>query len=365
MNNGYLARLKRILLRIVIALVIVTAGVSILLYLTSGTSTPAFVDSDGNTHPEAIAEERMLTLGGVKQYVLLRGKKRSAPLLVYVHGGPGMTSTPFLRTYNAELENHFLVVYWEQRGTSNSYSDSLDPGAMNINKITEDLSELIKKLTIEFYQEKVLLVGHSWGTIPALAHVATSPDTVAAYIAVSQTVNQLESDTIGYEWALAEARNNGYEKSVVILEELGPPPYTIDEFVTQRKLVNFMGGGMRDPLSDLQLAWIALQTPEFSWPNLGPLIRGVQFSSAALWDEQKQYNATTRHPGLDVPLFMFSGRYDRVISAELGASYFDTVEAQHKEFIWFEKSAHAPQFEEPDIFNATVLKIARQIGLLP
>jgi len=364
LSKNHTTCFKRILFRTFIALVVVLAVAGVTLFATTGTSTPVFVDANGHSLPDALAEERMLNLGGVEQYVLLRGKNRSAPLLVYVHGGPGMTSTPFLRTYNKDLEDHFLVAYWEQRGTSNSYNDSLDPVSMNIDQITEDLGELIRLLSVEFNQEKVLLVGHSWGTVPALAHAAVSPNTVAAYIAVSQTVNQVESDTIGYEWALAEARKHQHKKSITVLEELGPPPYTIDEFVTQRRQVNFLGGGMRNPLSDLQLAWIALQTPEFAWPNLGPLVKGVQFSGGALWDEQQQYNAETRHPRIDVPLFMLLGRFDRVISSELGASYFDAVEAPQKELIWFEQSAHAPQFEEPEVFNATIVAIARQIGLL-
>lgn len=354
----------KIVLRIFAVLAILVVGLGILLVTTKDSGTPDIVDANGNPIPEAIAEERMLTLGGVKQYVLLRGKDRTAPLLVYVHGGPGMTATPFLRTYNEKLEDDFLVAYWEQRGTSNSYSESLDPAAFTIDRITKDLGDLVDQLTQEFKQDKVLLVGHSWGTIPALAYAVSSPKKVAAYIAVSQTVNQIESDKIGYEWALAQARERGYDKSVKKLEELGPPPYSIDEFVTQRKQVNFLGGGMRDPVSDLEAAWIALKTPEFAWPKLGALVNGIQFSGAALWEEQQLFDAISRYPTLGVPIFMLVGRYDRIISSELGAKYLESVNAPHKELIWFENSAHAPQFEEPEVFNAKVKQIAQNAGLI-
>ena len=345
----------------VIAVVAIVVG--ILLSTTTGSYTPAITDSNGDPLPTAIAEERMLILGGVEQYVLLRGADKSKPLLIYVHGGPGMTSTPFLRTYNEALERSFLVAYWEQRGTNNSYSDKLDDVTMDIDQITSDLSELVTILLSEFNQEKVLLVGHSWGTIPSLEYASASPDTVAAYVAVSQTVNQIKSDNIGYEWALAEARRQNYKKSIETLEELGPPPYTYDEFVTQRKQVNFLGGSMVKPHSDLKLAWVALQTPEFSWPKLGALVDGVRFSGESLWEEQQQYDALERHSKLDVPFFILSGRHDRVISPELGEAFLDSVDAPLKKFIWFEKSSHAPQFEEPTLFNATIIQIAQQVGL--
>jgi pimeloyl-ACP methyl ester carboxylesterase len=364
MYKSTTGRLQKAMLYGIAILVLLILGVSILLLATVSTHTPLIVDPGGDKLPDSIAEERMLTLGGTEQYVLIRGANRSAPLLVYVHGGPGMTATPFLRTYNADLEKEFLVVYWEQRGTSNSYSEGLDPERMSIDQITQDLSELVSVLTAEFNQEKILLIGHSWGTIPALAYAAASPDTVAAYVSVSQTVNQIESDTIGYEWALAEAERKAYSKSVRALEQIGAPPYTIDEFVIQRRQVNFLGGSMLNTKSDLQMAWMALNTPEFAWPNLGPLVDGVQFSGSALWDEQQTYDAFTAQPTLEVPLFMLFGRHDRVISFDLGREYFDFVDAPRKEFIWFEHSAHAPQFEEPEVFNATIVAIAKDVGFM-
>ncbi len=134
--------------------------------------------------------------------------------------------------------------------------------------------------------------------------------------------------------------------------------------MTQHKQVNFLGGGMLTTKSDLEWAWIALQTPEFSWRNLGRVVDGVQFSGSALWEEQQQYNALTRHPQIDVPIFMLFGRYDHIISPQWGKNFFDALDAPTKEYILFEKSAHAPMFEEPTIFNETIINIAKKIGIL-
>ena len=344
------------------ALLMLTA---ILVPLTGRTSTPQIVDSNGEVVVGSIAEERRIELGGVEQTVYLRGRDRSAPLLVFVHGGPGATATPFLRTYNAALEDDFVMVYWDQRGTAKSYDASLDPADMTMAQLTADLDELIDRLLAEFDQEQVLLVAHSWGTIIGLDYAAENPHKVAAYITISQTTSQMGSDEIGYEWALAEARAAGNENAISQLEKIGPPPYTIEQFYTQRRWVNVLGGGLVEHRSDLTLLRTALATDEFSWADLSSFFRGNRFSAEALWAEQQAYDAAQKHQRLDVPIFMIVGRHDKIISPALGAAYFETLQAPAKELIWFEQSAHAPLFEEPKRFNGEVLRIAEMVGLFP
>ena len=354
----------RTLKKLFIGLALLIAAIAILAFLTAGTHTEPFVDASGNPLPNAIAEERQILIGGVEQYVLLRGKNRQAPLLVFVHGGPGAAETPFLRMHNAALEDDFVIAYWEQRGAVHSYDPEADPTDITIDRLTKDLGELVDLLLAEFEQEKVLLVAHSWGTVLALEHAAARPETVAAYIAISQTTSQAESDAQGYEWALAKARERNDAEAIERLEGIGLPPYSIEQFITQRRSVNQLGGSSMDNASDLELAFSMIRTDEFSWRYLPAFVKGVASSGAALWPEQKHYDARKRHPSVDVPIVMIMGRHDRVISPTLGAQYFESLKAPEKELIWFENSAHGPPFEEPKKFNEVVRKTARQVGLL-
>ncbi len=337
----------------------------IFLSFSAKTSTPQFKDADGAIIAGSIAEERLMNLGGVDQTVYLRGRDRTAPLLVFVHGGPGATATPFLRTYNSDLENDFIVAYWDQRGTSKSYDESLDPADMTIDQLTADLGDLIDQLLAEFGQDQVLLAAHSWGTIIGLEYAAQRPETVAAYIAISQTTGQMASDEIGYEWALAEARAAGNENAISDLEEIGRPAYTIEEFYTQRRWVNVLGGGLYEHQSDLALLRTALATSEFGWTDLRSFFQGNRFSSETLWDEQQAYDAREQHQTFETPIYFINGRYDRLISPDLSAEYFETIDAPHKELIWFEESAHSPLFEEPDKFNELAKQIGQENGMLP
>lgn len=354
----------RVMRMLIMSLVLFVVFVGALAYLTAGTYTRPFIDASGIPLSDAIAEERMVMLGGVEQYVLLRGKNRQAPVLVFVHGGPGASETPLLRIHNAALEDDFVVVYWEQRGASHSFDPESDPAKITIEQLTKDLSELVDKLLVEFERDKVLLVAHSWGTVLALEYVAAHPENVAGYIAISQTTSQADSDEEGYQWALARARESEKKEAIKRLEGIGRPPYTIEQFITQRQSVNQFGGTFMDGSSDLELAFSMIRTDEFSWLDLPAFVRGVRASGAALWPEQKHYDARQRHASIDVPIVMVMGRHDHVISPKLGEQYFEMLKAPEKEIVWFEKSAHGPPFEEPEKFNEVVRQTARRVGLL-
>ena len=174
----------------------------------------------------------------------------------------------------------------------------------------------------------------------------------------------MASDAAGYEWALEQAHAAGDSDAIEQLEAIGQPPYTIDEFVTQRRFVAQFGGSMIDYKSDFELLRISMATSEFAWPDAGPLVRGISFSSEAIWDEQQTYDAADHIQRLDVPYFLMVGRHDHIIPSSLSAEFFDGLEATEKELIWFEESAHVPFFEEPDTFNQEVLRIAQQIEML-
>lgn len=343
---------------------IVVGAIAVVAVWTSRTSTPAFVDSQGDVVPESVAEERRVELGGVEQYVLVRGRDRGAPLLVYVHGGPGGSETAFLRAFNSELEDAFVAVYWDQRGAGKSFDSGLDPGSLNIDRMSADLGELVDLLLKEFAQERVLLVAHSWGTILGLEYVAMRPETVAAYISISQIVDWPESDAEAYAWALRAARAAGDAEALAELEALGPPPYSIDALFTQRKLLNALGGVFFEPQSNWQLLSKALGTPETAWPDFISFVRGDVFSMEALWPELQRYDARERHARLEVPTFFFVGRHDRVISPRLSAAYLEALGAPDKEIVWFERSAHMLPFEEPERFGDEVRRVARAVGLL-
>lgn len=356
------AQTRRVRRWVLGGLALAAAGLAV--WSAKGT-TPAFVGADGAPLAGAIAEERWVDLGGVRQYVLIRGRDRTAPLLVNVHGGPGMTERALYRYHNAALEDHFTVAYWDQRGAGKSFDATLDPGTLTIDRMAADLTELIDALRAEFGQDKVLLLAHSWGTVLALEHIAWRPETVAAYIGVGQVTNQLESEKEGYAWLIAEAEALGETRAAEALRDLGPPPWTPDQMLAQRDWLYRLGGFYAEPPSPLGYIAQVLSTPETGWLDIVPMFKAMPWTIGHLWDENQGYDAFARHPALDAPVFLMLGRHDHAVSPSLAEAWLAALDAPIKRALWYETAGHMVPAEDPAAFNRDVLEIARAVELLP
>ncbi len=352
---------RRIVFTGLAALALGAAGVA---WWTATGHTPQFRDTDGRTLHGSIAEERRIELGGVPQYVLLRGRDRTAPLLVNVHGGPGMSERAFYRYHNAILEDHFVVAYWDQRGAGKNFDRSLDPSGLTIDRMAGDLTELIDLLRAEFGQDKVLLLAHSWGTLISLEHLARRPDTVAAYIGVSQVTNPLRSEREGYEWLLAEADARGETRIAEELSEIGPPPWTAEQFLAQRNHLYRLNGFYAEPPSPFGMIRQWLATPEMGWTDLGAMFNAMPWTIGHLWEENQAWDAFATHRALEVPVYLMLGRFDHAVSPGLSQAWLEQLDAPAKEAIWYVRAGHMIPAEDSETFNADVLRIARDVGLL-
>src|SRR5579872_1776595 len=126
--------------------------------------TAPFRNADGSLLAGSVAEAGLWRIGGVMQWVMVRGRNTANPLLVTLHGGPGSSETPLLRSFNAALEDSYTVVYWDQRGAGRSYNRSIPPESMTVDRFVADLDELIDNLAARFGKRRVVLLGHSWGS---------------------------------------------------------------------------------------------------------------------------------------------------------------------------------------------------------
>ncbi|MEM1150311.1 MAG: alpha/beta hydrolase [Pseudomonadota bacterium] len=328
---------------------------------TGRTYTPAFTDDAGNPLENSIAEERMVSLGGSQQYVLIRGRDKTAPLLLYLHGGPGTSAMAFNRVYNAELEDDFVFVNWDQRGTGYSYSAAADPDTLTLDRITRDLDELVDLLLAEFEQEQLVLIGHSWGSLLGLEYISRHPEKVAAYIGIGQMTNTPVSEALVYDWALAQATAAEDQDALRILNEIGAPPYdTVGEMMQHRSVVNKFGGSWGKPFSEIDYALTAIRAPEFSWLGLRDILRGGDVSLKALFPTFVRLDAEETYPVLEVPVYFFLGRNDRVVSPDPAVEYMTVLEAPEKDIVWFEGASHSPQWEAPARFMDELRRLTLQ-----
>lgn len=344
---------KPLILTVLILLAVGALGA--LLYAGRYGTTPAFRDSSGAITAGSIATLERINLGGVEQSVLIRGRSTRAPILIWLHGGPGNDETGLLRYHNAVLEEHFLVVYWTQRGTGRSYHSDIPPSSMTLGQFVADLDQLVGILNTRFGPQKIVLAAHSWGTNIGVAYAQAHPEKVAAYVGVGQIANSAEGERLAYAFTLAEAKRRGDSEALADLVRIGPPPYGFDTVLRQRVWLNKFGGAWRQPTSLLDLMRTSLAASEATWYDLALFDRGQDFSGNALADEVAGFDWLHRARRFAMPVFIAAGRYDRNTDAALAQRYFEAIEAPSKRFKWFENSAHSPIFEEPAAFNRFIL----------
>ncbi|MDD3619969.1 MAG: alpha/beta fold hydrolase, partial [Desulfobulbaceae bacterium] len=191
--------------------------------------TAPFTDEQGGIIPGSIAVMETVTIGGVPQSIWYRGTSTANPPLILLHGGPGISESALFRHYNSILEQHFLVVYWEQRGAGRSFHAGIPPQSMTVARFLLDLDEVVEEVRRRFGRKKVVLLGHSWGTILGTIYASQHPEKIAVYVGVAQIADMVRGDRLSYDYVLAEAARRENARALAQLTKIGPPPHSVGE----------------------------------------------------------------------------------------------------------------------------------------
>lgn len=319
--------------------------------------TEPFRDAGGKVLAGSIAEVSYRRLGGLEQWVMIRGESAANPPLVLLHGGPGFPESYFHRHFNAPLEKHFTVVYWDQRGSGKSFDRRIPRSSMTAAQFVTDLDELVDAARERTGQEKVVLFGHSWGSVLGVLYAARFPEKVSVYVGGAQIGDWPAAEAASYAFALAEARRLENRKALEELQRIGPPPYGAQAVWTERLWVNRFEGHLNaKTLWDLGRMLTA--GPEFSLADLPNLMRGFRFSLDAMWAEVSAINLLERVPQLAMPVLFFLGRQDHWVPPHTSVAYFEALRAPSKRLVWFEQSGHELFADEPEKFNAAMIEVA-------
>lgn len=351
--------------RLIAVILALTIGMVVLWqYAGRWGHTPPFRSATGDVVPGSIAEMHRLKLGGIEQSVTIRGRSANAPILIWLHGGPGMDETGLWRRFNAALEDHFLVVYWTQRGTGRSFSGDIPASTMTIAQFVSDLDELVEYMQSRFGEQKVVLAGHSWGSSLGVAYAQVHPEEVAVFVGVSQVVNATEGEKRSWRFTIDEAKRRENDVAYKELLGLGEPPYPFASIIAQRGwLEKFGGGSFHNPKSLATLMWQSFEASEVTVLDGLHFQQGVDFSLASLAVENAQVDWWDKASSFSMPVVIATGRFDRNTDADLQKEWFDRIEAPAKAHFWFEKSAHSPLFEEPEKFNRMMIETVLPLAL--
>lgn len=307
--------------------------------------------------PDGIASLERVRLGGVDQWIQIRGHDRTKPLLLFLHGGPGFPQMPFSHL-NAELEKHFIVVQWDQRGAGKSYGWSIPDGSMRVDQFVADTRELTLLLLQRFNADKCFLVAHSWGSLFGALTVLRYPELFHAYVGIGQVAGLPETQQVRYQFALDQAQAENNAEAVAELTRIGRPPHgDFDHCKIMEKWVSHYSAEEHRSYPPTRFARLAFGSPASSWVDLAKIPLGFRYSFSHLWREIfYETNLFEKVPRIQVPVYFFIGRYDWVVTADVAERYFGALEAPRgKQLIWFERSAHWPHFAEPEKYREMLI----------
>lgn len=307
-------------------------------------------------NPNGVEELRQVRLGGVDQWISVRGRDRRNPILLFVHGGPGAPEMPVSWLYQSPWEDFFTVVQWDQRMAGKSVTGTDQAAVLktvDIDRMCADGEALVAHLRERYGKQKIFVLAHSWGTVIGMHLARTRPEWLHAYLGMGQIINWSDNERVGYAFALREARADNNSGAIRALEAIAPYPgpggqLTFEQIIVQRTWVIHYGGltkGRQDFNYDLNARTIA---PEYTDQDLRESSNnGVNLQKLLPEMLALDYWPVTR---LDCPVFMLCGQRDYQTPSELAAKWVSRVRAPRKGVFWFEHAAHMSHLEQPGKF---------------
>ena len=316
--------------------------------------------------PQGIEATRAVRIGGIDQWISVRGTDRRNPVLLMLHGGPGYVAMPTSWYFQRGWEEYFTVVQWDQRGAGKTYAAN-DPAriapTMTRARMLQDAEEMVAWLRKEFGKERIFVLGHSWGSSLGIQLAQRHPDWLHAYIGLGQITDGMESERRGWRFAIDAARRDGNDKAVRELESIAPyaapgKPLVLKDLYLQRKWLGRYGGAVYGRTGFEAESNAVRLAPEYSDAELRTLWEATEFSSRRMLTDvlSQDFGTYTRFA---CPIVIFNGRHDYNVSASATAEWFEKVEAPSKQLVWFEHSAHEMFNEEPGKMLISLVRYAR------
>ena len=335
-----------------VAVLTTLALVALSVGLARPARTAAIVDADGNEVPGSIAELSAPEIGGRAVPMMIRGHSLDNPVLLFVAGGPGGSELGAMRRHLPELEEHFTVVTYDQRGNGKAYPQ-LDPtDTVTLEAAVDDTIAVTEYLRDRFGQERIYLLGQSWGSTLGVLTAQARPELFAAFVGTGQMVSQRATDEIFYADTLAWARAEGHDGLVSELEAIGPPPYDrMLDYETALSSEHEVYPYDHSPNSEGEAGFSEnFIVPEYTLLEQVHLLGAFMDTFAALYPQLQEIDFRRTATAFEVPVYFVQGVHEADGRAEPFADWYPTVQAPDKDLVVLETSGHRPLFEQPDAF---------------
>ena len=358
---------KKAVVRIlkVLLLIPVTAGLVVTVTAIAGRNIYWFKNCIDTS--KGINECIYVPIGGQEQYIQIRGRDTDNPVILYIHGGPGGPDSAVSPLFTDGLTDSYTVVCWDQRGCGRTYfrNMDLDPQNQTVNFETavSDTDDLVEYICDRFGTDRVILMGHSYGTMVGTRYILEHSEKVSAYIGIGQFVNSARSDEASYEDAMAIARSRGedttelqnayeaYCRSGMLSDYLVFRSLAYD-YHPAANTADTIGYAFFCPYTGVDdVRWILCQMDTERFTELEQSLL-ITTSSYDVYDQGLTY---------DVPMLMILGESDYVCNCSLAEGFYNDLNAPVKDCVVINGGGHTPHYETPDRFAQAVLSFLEEI----
>lgn len=344
------------MLLVFIPVIAILFGLIMIVFPPGNGKLPQFYDENGEMLPDSIAEKCYLELDGARLGMILLSKNKNNPVLLVCGGGPGIPEYLLESMYPSKLSDLFTVCFFEYRGTGLSYDPHMHASDMTTQRYVADIAAVTDYLKERFSQNKIYILGHSFGSYAAIKTVQQYPENYYAYIAMSQICNQRESEYLAYDYMKEQYELQGNEK---MLKKFADCPIRESEEMLEKYFTSLLrdtamhdlGVGTTRDMGDVitGIFFPSLRCTAYTWKERIHIWKGKAASADfPVTADSLSFNAFEDVPSLLVPVYFLAGRYDYTCCYSLQKNYYEQIEAPAKRFYVFENAAHSPLFEEPD-----------------
>lgn len=282
-----------------------------------------------------IAVKEAVNIGGISQWISITASDPTNPVLLFLHGGPGNSVMGYSDKFTSELRKHFVVVIWDQRESGKTAELNPSNKPLTVDLLESDAIEMTNYLRTRFSQDKIYLMGHSWGGFLALKIAADHPELLKACLAVSPMVDQLESERLSLQWMLDKATQDNNQEALKDLRSVHIPFENGEQLYFHRSWLLKMAG-RKSPSKTFVETWAT------KWLNVLNEGSAINFFKTA--------------PQINCPVYFFVGRKDLQTHFKVTEDYYTALKAPHKNFYWFENSGHNLTTSDPSRLQEIIIK---------
>ncbi len=282
--------------------------------------------------------QHSIKIGGIQQWIQIKGEKDHAPVLLFLHGGPGNSAMGYAHKFTNELQKHFTVVLWDQRETGKTLELNATNQPLSLSLMESDVKEMMDYLCARFLKEKVYLMGHSWGGFLALRMAALHPEKVEACFAISPMIAQFESERLSLVWLREQAKNSNNKKAEFELANVKMPFQNAHQIYIHRYWLAHFSKNKPVPLAFVE-RWAV------SWLSVFKEASAIDFRLVS--------------PTIDCPVFFFIGQNDYQTHFSLAKDYHHQLKAKKNELFWFNNSGHNLNLTEPKELQRIIVSLLK------